>query len=256
MHINSISCGQGGPSLYLIVAAGEGLFPADIVITADTGWENDCLWSTGERTDAATFFHEVTKPLAEEYGFDAFFVRANDGDGVPLPPLQDTQWPNKQDIPLYGSRGGKLNQSCTSKYKVAAIRQQLRRMGARSATTNLGITMSEIGRMKPNDVLWETKAYPLIETRIYRATIEEDLNRRGIPFLVTSQCDGCPHKDFPRWNRTSMETINTLAEFESRFNGEFFLTSSRIPLEQSIEQMRAKQSMDIFEPCDDGYCFV
>ena len=43
MHIKSISCGQGAPSLFLIVMAGEGMFPADVVIVADTGWENDML---------------------------------------------------------------------------------------------------------------------------------------------------------------------------------------------------------------------
>ena len=256
MHINSISCGQGGPSLFLIVAAGEGVFPASVVITADTGWENDCLWSTGERTNAATFFNQVTKPLAEEYGMSAYFVRAQDGNGVPLPPLQDTQALGTEDIPLFGSRGGKLKQSCTSKYKIAAIRQQLRRLGATTATTNMGLTVDEVHRMRTNDVKWETKAYPLIDAGIYRATIQEQLDKRKIPYLVTSQCDGCPHKDFPRWQRTSPGTLIELAEFEAKFNGEFFLTGARIPLLQAIDRMSARKSMDMFEPCDDGYCFV
>jgi len=260
MHINSISCGQGAPSLYLIVMAGQGLFPADVVITADTGWENDCLWSTGERTTAKEFWDAVTQPLAEEFGMVAAWVRANDGEGNPLPPLQDTQaiLPNGKvsiDIPMYGSKGGKLSQSCTSKYKVAAMRQELRRRGARTATSHLGLTMDEVGRMKPNDVKWETKAWPLIERKLYRTNAVAELERMGIPYLVTSECDGCPHKDWPRWKRTSPAMIESLGEWESNIDG-FFLTRNLIPLSQSLAKMELGEAMDMFEPCDDGYCFV
>lgn len=111
MHINSIACGQGGPSLFLIIAAGEGLFPAEVVLTADTGWERDMLWSTGERTDARTFFEQVTKPLAEEYGMEAHFVRTRHSDGSLYADLPDTQNIVNVDIPLFGSNGGKLKQS-------------------------------------------------------------------------------------------------------------------------------------------------
>jgi len=93
MHINSISCGQGAPSLFLIVAAAElRLFDATIVIVADTGWENDMLWNNGRRTDARTFFEDVTQPLAEEYGMQAAFVRSLDKHGRAYPVLQDAQF--------------------------------------------------------------------------------------------------------------------------------------------------------------------
>jgi len=156
-HIDAISCGQGGPSLFLIIAAKEyNLFSADVVIVADTGWENDMLRTDGRRSDARTFFEEVTKPLAVEYGLDAYFVRANDGNGKPLPPLQDTQRlvgsRIEVDIPMFGSNGGRLHQSCTSKYKVSAIRQQLRRLAAKTANSYLGITMDEVHRMKESEV--------------------------------------------------------------------------------------------------------
>lgn len=262
-HINSISCGQGAPSIFLIVAAGEGLFPADVVITADTGWENDMLWDNGRRTDARTFFEEVTKPLAEEYGMQAFFVRTKDEHGKPYPNLQDVQWPGTEDIPMFGSRGGKLQQSCTSKWKKQGIRQKLRELGAQTATTHLGITIDEVDRIKPNtDVKWETLAWPLVINdkgiKYYRATINEELERRGIPYLVTSECDGCPHKDIHRWNRLSPDTLAELSEFEKRFKGEFFLTRQCIPLIDSIEAMNnGMPENNIFDGCGDGgYCFL
>ena len=162
MHINSISCGQGAPSLALILSSHHlNLFPCDIVIVADTGNENDMLWSTGERTDAKTFFHEVTKPLAEEFGMTAYFARSKDKNKKYLPDIMDNQFIDNDgkiriDIPLFGSNGGRLHQSCTDKWKKTAIRQKLRELGAKTATCNLGITREESHRMKPSKLKWET----------------------------------------------------------------------------------------------------
>jgi len=260
MHINAISCGQGAPSLFLIVAAGEGLFPAEAVIVADTGWENDMLWNDGRRTGARTFFEEVTQPLAEEYGMTAHFVRAQNKHGQEIPALPETQNLINVDLPLFGSEGGKLKQGCTSKWKIPAVRQQLRSMGAKTATTNLGLTMDEVHRIRPSELKWNSNAYPLIDNtqnkRYYRSMAIEELERRGIPYLVTTECDGCPHKDLPRWQRTSPQTIELLTQFEARFNGNYFLTRELVPLPEAIKRMEARQSMSIFDSCDSGYCFT
>jgi len=105
-HINAISNGQGAPSIYLLVLAGERKIPAILSITADTGWENDMLWSTGERTTAQEYFERVTRPLAESHGLEAVFVRAQDKNGVPIQPLYKAQDIDHIDIPFFGSRGG------------------------------------------------------------------------------------------------------------------------------------------------------
>ncbi len=263
-YIESISCGQGAPSLYLIVLAGEGYFNADIVIVADTGWETDMLWSTGKRSDAKKFFESVTKPLAESYGISAVFVRSQKKDGMQYPPIPDLQFPGKEDIPLFGSRGGRLRQTCTSKWKIQAIRQELRRRGAINATTYLGITIDEISRIKPNNVIWEQLSWPLVgfpirdkwKKVLHRTEIDEDLDRRNIPFLVTTQCDGCPHKDYFRWNNNTQEKIEELANFEKRWNGNQFLTSLRIPLPEALVAMKNKNyKNDFLDICEQGYCF-
>ena len=264
MHINSISCGQGAPSLYLIIMAGEGRFLADVVITADTGWENDMLWTTGKRTTAKEYFERITKPLAEKYGIEAVFVRTVDKTGEKYPPIPDMQNRSSPDgskhktlidIPLFGSRGGRLMQACTSKWKIAAIRQELRRRGAKTATTYLGLTVDEVHRMKPSDVKWCGIKWPLIEARLYRASIMANLEQRNIPYLVSTECDGCPHKNAARWKRTDPKMIDELAEFEKQFNGEFFLTDQRIPLKNALAKMNNGQ-MSLFDSCDSGYCFT
>ena len=264
MHINSISCGQGAPSLYMVVMAGEGVFPADVVITADTGWENDMLWSTGERTTAKEYFARVTKPLAESYGFGAAFVRAQNGQGremLPIPDMQRRPAPNGSkhkyliDIPLHGSEGGRMRQSCTGKWKITAVRQDMRRRGADTATVYLGLTIDEVHRMRPSDVKWCTNTWPLIDARLYRASIITELEKRSIPYLISTECDGCPHKNTARWKRTSQAMIDELAVFETRFKGEFFLTSQRIPLKEAIANMDDGQ-LSLFDACDSGYCFT
>lgn len=176
-HLHCVSCGQGAPSLFMIVQAGEGKFPCDVVITADTGWENDMLWNTGERTTAKEFFERVTKPLAKSYGIDAAFVRTLDKDGNPYEPIPvamarkqtlagSEQYPGKNyglDIPMYGSQGGRLSQSCTSKWKIQGINQELRRRGAETATTYLGLHLDEVRRVKPAQAEWFRHGWPLID---------------------------------------------------------------------------------------------
>lgn len=263
MHINSISCGQGAPSIYLLVMAKQGIFPADIVIVADTGDENDMLWNTGERTTAGEFFERVTRPLAEEFGLEAAFVRAVNKNGKPLPAIHHDQTIKSNgiisiDMPLFGVNGGRLRQSCTSKWKKSAIRQELRRRGAKTATTYLGLTMDEVERVKPNtDIKWETLAWPMIMIqKIYRAEIETHLQKMGIPWLKRSQCDKCPHGDLFRWEMHTEQSIDEAAEFEASFNGEFFLTEYRIPLKEAIKLMKSRKPPNSFLSCDGGYCFT
>ncbi len=293
MHINAISCGQGVPSLALIVMAGNGLFPADVVIVADTGWENDMLGSTGERTTAREFFEQVTRPLAQRYGMDAAFVRTLDAyghsyDPIPLhiakrrvlagTPDRPGKWYGVE-IPLFGSDGGRLTQSCTSKWKIRAIRQELRRRGADTATCAIGLHREEAYRVKPSEMQWVRNIWPLLDWgegvdgkqhdlgigRTYgRADAQEILAQVGMPYVVTSECDGCPHKDAARWDRTSPAMLAELLEFEKLFNGEFFLTEPRLPLLQGIAALRAKKTKakrrqdgaTLFDSCDSGFCFT
>ncbi|MBU1682924.1 hypothetical protein KJ742_03180 [Patescibacteria group bacterium] len=262
--IESISCGQGAPSLFLIVLAGEGYFHADVVVVADTGWETDMLWSTGKRTDSKIFFENITKPLSESFGIQAVFVRSKRKDGTEYPPIPDMQHPGKEDIPLFGSEGGRLRQTCTSKWKIQAIRQELRRQGAKSAITYLGLTLDEVHRIKPNNVKWEQLSWPLIgypirdnwTKKFRRFEINKELMKRNIPFLITSQCDGCPHKDYFRWKNNSQEKITELAKFERRWEGKQFLTSCRKPLPEALIEMENQVTKNnTLDFCENGYCF-
>lgn len=263
MHLDTINCGQGAPSLYLIYLAGIKKIPGTLVITADTGAERDMLWSTGRRSDAATFFNEVTKPLAEEFGLEAVFVRSRDKHGNELPPLDEAhQFHDYLDIPLFGDEGGRLDQSCTSKWKIAAIRQEARRRGAKTMMSALGMTMDEVHRIKRSDVQWHQHYYPLIfDFKMYRAEIIEHMIKLGIPYLVSTQCDCCPHKDKWRWLNTSPKTIEELDELEAVFRKDgLYLTKSYKPIKQFyielVEAAKAQTSFfdEGFGCPEGGYC--
>ena len=266
-HINSISCGQGAPSVFLIWLAGQGLFPCDVVIVADTGNENDMLWSNGRRTDARTFFNGVTKPLAEKNGMDAAFVRAVDKSKQPIPALHLDQRYNDKveiDMPLFGSNGGRLRQSCTDKWKKRAIKQELRRRGAKTATVRLGLMVDELHRVKQSKTIWETLDWPLVMTLREggkrgwrRGEIQAEMKRLNIPYVVRSQCDYCPHKNLFRWRTSSPETVQAAADWENEVGkGDFYLTSHRIPLFDAIDLMESRQSIGMFDACDSGFCFT
>lgn len=263
MHINSILSGQGAPSTWLIVMAGmnqieqyRGDLP--IVIVADTGNEKKMLCSDGKYYDNDEYFYEITQPLAEEFGMEAVFVRARDGQGEELPSLRELNsriLPNGKttiNTPMFGSNGGRLQRTCTSKYKISATRQELRRRGAETATSAIGFTVSEAHRMKPNEVKWEQKIYPLIDARLYRAEINEYLDEMGVPYLISTECGDCPFKDFARWKRTHPDEIKRAAQFERDVGkGEFFLTRELVPLEQAINLMKSRESKPMFDdmPC-------
>ena len=288
-HLNVISCGQGAPSLFLIVLAGEGVIKADVVITADTGWENDMLWNTNERTTAREFFERVTQPLAASYGIPAAFVRTLDENGKPYEPIPDAiarkqklagseQYKSEYyglDIPMFGSNGGKLRQACTSKWKVQGINQECRRRGADTVTTYLGIHLDEIRRLKPSGDARRRHGWPLVDLRENdkggvipmgigrrwnRESVQVEMETRGLPYLVSTECDGCPHKDLARWRRTSPETIKQLATWERETGqGNFFLTEERIPLEEAIaakEEAAKQQQPSFFDQCDSGFCMI
>ena len=108
------------------------------------------------------------------------------------------------------------------------------------------------------DVKWCTHLYPMVDRRELREDARKGLEARGIPYLMSSECDGCPHKDIARWDRTAPEKLIELAGMEASMNGEYFFTSERIPLMDAIEKMRARKDKQIEADfgCGNSYCGI
>lgn len=281
MHIEAVYNGLGAQSMLLTLMACRREIPATITLVADTGWENDRLWSNGRRSTAKVYFDEILAPLAAKHGHDCRFVRSCDKFGNEHLPLgeytrQVAESGNFKNlnIPMFGSRGGRVMQRCTDKKKIRACRQALRKMGAKTACGAQGIHIGEASRRVNGDFLrmegqwsiyqtiveerqkqpdgtkikirkpikWLTHYYPLVDLTLNRNDCQRKVIAEGIPYLISSECDGCPHKDLPRWERTSPSVLADLAQLESLFNGEFFFTPERVPLMDALEIMRKKRA--------------
>lgn len=267
--------------LFLMACRRE--IPATVSITADTGWEFDRTWSNGRKSSCKDYFAEVVVPLGLKYGIDTRLVRSVDKNKQPLPDLL-TQVENASKrgtnngvhIPLFGSKGGRMMQSCTDKWKIRAIQQELRRMGAKTSCNAQGIHIGEAGRRVKGIFLrmdgqwsiyqttqprkrknpdgtktkyerpikWMTHCYPLVDLKINRNEAQRRVIESGIPYLLSSECDGCPHKDLARWERTDPEVLQRLAKIEAGFGGQYFFTDRRIPLLEAIEAMKKDRERD------------
>lgn len=90
-----------------------------------------------------------------------------------------------------------------------------------------------------------------------RDAVRAKLNELGIPFLLSSECDHCPHKDDSRWLASSAETIERVATLEDKYGGDFFFTDKRIPLRLAVEEMRKNpKPHDSVFGCKNGLCGI
>ena len=280
-HLESTSNGLGAQSMLLFLMACRREIPATVSITANTGWEADRTWSNGRRGPISEYFNEIVVPMAEKHGLKAVYVRSVDVHKNPLPDLIDSVRKAAAagtfkglHIPMFGSKGGRLRQSCTDKWKIRAINQYARSVGATTSCSAQGIHMGEASRrvkgrflrmegkwsiyqntvmvksVLPDgtktkvekDVKWLTHYYPLVDLGLNRNDCQRLIVAEKIPYLLSSECDGCPHKDLTRWERTDPKVLADLANIEAQFNGEFFFTDKRIPLLESIEAMKAERA--------------
>lgn len=89
--------------------------------------------------------------MATSHGIAAFFVRAKLKDGSDMMPLHEQMaigLTKRQNVPMFGSEGGRLRQTCTDKWKLRAIRQKLRELGAKKTRNAVGIHVEEYARRK------------------------------------------------------------------------------------------------------------
>lgn len=275
MNVNYVANGLGGQSMYLLYLASQKIIPATISITADTGWETDCDMMDGSKISAEDFYHRYVEPFGRRHGIGTSFVRTNDKSGNPLPSIPDyladkiaKGRSNATPVPMFGSNNGRLKQSCTDKWKISAMKQECRRLGAITARSAQGIHYGERSRRVKGEYIgaedgfsiyrstkfnkkkntfvpikWLTHYYPLVDMQMTREDVGREMDRLGLPYLISSECGGCPHADPWRWLRRTPETIQAVAALESKYNGQMFFTDRRIPLLEAIAQMKEEAYM-------------
>lgn len=252
--VKALSYGGGVQTTALLrmILAGEYERP-DVVIFADTGDEPLAIYAAVER-----------ERLNCEAAGLAFRVVARPGG-----PLRDELLKGQVRVPAFTRttkrttkrrKGGQLLRSCTDKFKLAPIRQFLRKHGVAAAEMWLGMSTDEMQRVKTSKLQWVTNRYPLVEMDMRRSDCEAYLIRLGIE-PVKSACVYCPYHSSAAW-----ESIRNVPEDwalavaydealrDARPNMKTFVHPARKALALAVSD----PTPTLFEPENDeceGVCF-
>jgi len=188
-----LSWGLGTQSTYLGVLSALGKLPkVDAIIHADTQWEREASYK----------IKEFYTPWFEKKG---------------IPVLEDTAGNIRElgaaehiHIPFWTSDGGPLQRQCTAKFKINVFKRQARSFAGFDSRKPphpkpgqfevwLGYSYDEPERMKPSQVKFMKRKYPLIENKITRNDCKEGLAELGLPVPVKSACIGCPYRSASEW---------------------------------------------------------
>ena len=104
-------------------------------------------------------------------------------------------------IPSYGERGGMGRRQCTREFKVDCINRKIRTLkdGQKRVTLWIGISLDEVGRMKPNRLKYIENIWPLIDKRMSRWDCLLWLRAQGYSEPPKSACVFCPYHSASVW---------------------------------------------------------
>ena len=246
----------------------------DVAVFADTGWEPQ-------------YVYRHLDWLEKQLSFPVIRVSA----GNLKTNLRRGRTPSGHrfvDVPLFtvdqNGKKGMLRRQCTNHYKIRPIYRRVRALAGGTpgrpfpknthAEMWLGISLDEVGRMKPSRDAWVEHRWPLVDLGLTRQHCLEWFaaefpNRR----LPRSACVICPYRSddhwlelkrhepnsyrealrFDRWLRSSTTTpVRTI------LNGRPYLHVTRRPLSSAIAALGSDDvdSPNQFNEECEGYCGV
>ena len=245
----------------------------DAAIFADTGWEPEYVYAH-------------LKWLEEQLDFP--LIRVSSGDiKVNLKKGLTASGHRFVDVPFYlldeNGKKGMLRRQCTNHYKIVPINRRIRKLagGKRGRPFPkdshvemwLGISLDEVGRMKPSRESWVEHRWPLVDLGMTRGDCSEwfasEYPGRSLP---RSACVICPYRSDEHWlelKRSEPESYEEAVRFDrwlrhSRtnpvrelLNGRPYLHSARRPLASVIaERERDPDSINHFNEECEGLCGV
>lgn len=242
--IRVLSLGAGVDSTTLALLAVEGTLPSpDAAIFADTQWEPAAVYAHLDRLE----------PVLAAAGIPLYRVTRGNLRADALDPQH-----RYCSVPYYvrnpdGSDGMGRRQ-CTSEYKLAPIKAQVRQLLGYPHPTPvprgvfaeqwIGFSTSELGRVRDTlDVQYAHPRHPLIELGMSKQDCQRWLVRRGWT-VAKSACVGCPYHGNRQWRdmrdnhpeewADAVAFDHAVRKGGARglpLNGEAFLHRSRVPLE-------------------------
>jgi len=273
-----LSLGGGLQSSTIVEMMVEGeLSPVDLVLFADTGDEPDYVYSQVGYLKGRLQLINVPLEIVSI------------GDMIKH---YHEPWRRFATLPVFTKLGdniGKMPRHCTHDYKINPIEKRVRRglleLGKATEQSNgairinkgvqiecwLGISLDEVQRMKENKHKWVFNRWPLIEKRMTRLDCSNWLSQRGLPVPRKSSCRICPYHndDHFRWMKDYRpDDWKHVVEFDdflrngngkitTSARGELFLHKSCVPMsEVDLSNQQDKGQLEMFDVCDEGYCFI
>ena len=187
----SWGCGVQSTALAVMSALGD-LEPVDVVITADTGWEQQRTYEIRE------FYAKWLRDRGQQVEIIA------GGDIRQAGALAHIH------IPFWTSDGGPLQRQCTREFKIRPIRRRVREVLGFHPTRPphpkpgsiemwIGISLDEYTRIKDSRVKFIRHRWPLIEKRLTRNHCLDYLAKHGLPTPISSACVCCPYRSASNW---------------------------------------------------------
>ena len=245
----------------------------DAAIFADTGWEPEYV------------YHHLAW-LEEQLDYPV--LRVSNGDiKTNLRKGLTASGHRFVDVPFYlvdeDGKKGMLRRQCTNHYKIAPIYKRIRKLaGGRPGRPFpkdhhvemwLGISLDEVGRMKPSREPWVSHRWPLVDIGMTRRDCAEWFaSQYADRWLPRSACVICPYRSDEHWlelKRSEPDSYDEAVKFDrwlrnSRtnpvrelLNGRPYLHSARRPLATVIaEKEKDPDTINHFNEECEGLCGV
>lgn len=218
LRVLSLGAGVQSTTILLKAIQGEYAEPPDVAIFADTQWEPQAVY------DHLAWLEREVAGRIPIYRVTAGSLREN-----VLQRAQGSQQPFPM-MPFFvrhdGGRG-QLRRQCTDNYKIRPVRQQIRTLLGLQPRQRmkgtvqlwLGISLDEVGRMKPNRTPWLENYYPLVEEGVTREGCLAWLAAHDYPAPPKSSCIACPYHRDPYWRALQAQNPSDWAEVVGVDNG-------------------------------------
>jgi 3'-phosphoadenosine 5'-phosphosulfate sulfotransferase (PAPS reductase)/FAD synthetase len=239
------SIGGGVNSWAMLTLACEGKLPRpDIVIMADTGRECSAAWN---------YLSDFGAPYLKRYGLE-ITIAPHSLATVDLYAHNDDLL-----LPMF-TKYGKLPGFCSNEWKARPVNRQLRKMGVKECDIWIGYSLSEVERVKPSSLKWQTRRFPLLENGgLTRQDCKTIIERAGLPLPDKSACWMCPHRNNAEWRNlrdnypSDWENAIELEALVRVQDNQIWLHRSTVTLDKAdISKDNKQESV----PCGMGMCFV
>jgi hypothetical protein len=166
---------------------------------------------------------------------------------------------------------------CTNDYKIQPIRIKIRELCGVAKGKHfpkdkyveqwIGISIDEVGRMKPARDKYILNRHPLIEAKMSRQDCINYLNKHNIPLPEKSACIVCPYHNDSYWNFMKTQRPNEFAEavdFDKKVrtitrkeDEQIFVHRSCKPLDEiEFDKKETDKQLDMFNNECEGMCGV